>query len=70
MSDTCEMILCIFGMIFMIFFMELLEYAHKEKYKDYYYVKEYDTPKKPVKTIYHGYGTRKIEQPLFPKKNK
>ena len=68
MNDTYEMILMLFGMIFILFFMEFLEYEHKEKYKDYYYIKEYDTPERPVRTIYHGYGTRKIEQPPFPTK--
>ena len=66
MNDKLEIILCLFGMIFMIFFMEFLEDRHKEKYKDYYYIKEYETPKRPVETTYHG--TRKIEQPPFPTK--
>ena len=51
MNDKLEMILCLFGMFFMLMFMEFLKYRHKEKYKDYYYVKEYETPERPIKDI-------------------
>lgn len=66
MSDKVEMILTILKLFGMLLFMDFLEERHKEKYKDYYYVKEYKTPERPREITPHG--TRKIKQPPFPKK--
>jgi len=56
----------IIGVIIIFLLICILEAIGEIRHREYYYVKQYETPTKPPSVLYSKHGTVKYNQPPVP----